>query len=209
MKDQWLSRWNDRYANTEYAYGTEPNLYFKEKLSFLKPGKILFAAEGEGRNSVFAAVQGWEVSAFDISEKGREKALQLAENLGVNIDYQTGLLPDLQYEEASFDVIVLIFAHFPAVIKSEYHKRLAKLLKPGGQLIFEAFSKKHLPLRQENPSVGGPDNIDDLFSVEELQEDFKDFTFNNLSEEIIELNEGIYHRGKGSVIHFTATKSFN
>jgi hypothetical protein len=75
MTDVWTNRWNERYANEEFAYGEEPNNYLKEQLTKLDAGKILFPAEGEGRNAVFAAKEGWTVSAFDISNEGLRKAL--------------------------------------------------------------------------------------------------------------------------------------
>ena len=70
--------WDNRYAQEKWAYGKEPNTYIKEKLSLFKTGKVLFPAEGEGRNAVYAAKLGWEVSAFDYSFKGKEKADRLA-----------------------------------------------------------------------------------------------------------------------------------
>ena len=71
--------WNDRYGADEYAYGTLPNEFLKAELAKLKPGSILFPAEGEGRNAVFAAKQGWQASAFDMSTAGKSKAEQLLE----------------------------------------------------------------------------------------------------------------------------------
>ena len=79
MNNTWTDRWNDRYSSEEFAYGTAPNNYLKEQLEKLKTGSILFPAEGEGRNAVFAAKLGWKVSAFDISAEGKNKALKLAE----------------------------------------------------------------------------------------------------------------------------------
>ena len=70
--------WEIRYAEKQYAYGENPNVYFKEQLDKLKPGKILLPAEGEGRNAVYAAKQGWEVMAFDLSSEGKNKAEKLA-----------------------------------------------------------------------------------------------------------------------------------
>jgi hypothetical protein len=55
--------WDERYADEEYVYGTTPNQYFKQELEKLTPGKILLPGEGEGRNAVFAATQGWKVTA--------------------------------------------------------------------------------------------------------------------------------------------------
>ena len=66
--------WDERFSAKEYIYGTEPNEYVKEQLAKLKPGRILFAAEGEGRNAVYAATKSWDVVAFDPSKAGKQKA---------------------------------------------------------------------------------------------------------------------------------------
>src|SRR5207237_1122860 len=153
MKDPWLERWEDRYSNNEYAYGVEPNEFLKEQLQKVAVGTILFPAEGEGRNAVFAAKLGWKVSAFDISTQGRTKALQLAWENNVSIDYQVGELPALGYKNEQFDAIALIYAHFPAAIKSAYHQLLSQYVRKGGLIIFESFSKNHLEYRRKNEKV--------------------------------------------------------
>ncbi|MET3037194.1 class I SAM-dependent methyltransferase [Chryseobacterium sp. NRRL B-14859] len=206
MKKEWLKRWNDRYRNEDYAFGKEPNIYFRKELDLLTPGKILLPAEGEGRNAVYAAKQGWEVTAFDISEEGRNKALKLAAQNNVRIGYHVGELPELDFEEESFDVIGLIYAHFPAEVKSEYHQLLNKLLKKDGIVILEAFGKNHLEYVLRNEKVGGPRDAENLFSVEELKKDFPDYDYRLLREEVIDLNEGNYHIGTGSVIRWTGNK---
>ncbi|MEL1245305.1 class I SAM-dependent methyltransferase [Flavobacterium sp. DGU11] len=206
MKDPWTDRWDERYSAEEFAYGESPNNYFKEQLAKLKPGTLLFPAEGEGRNAVFAARNGWKVSAFDISATGKDKALQLAAKHNVTVDYRVGELPDLKYAAAEFDAIALIYAHFPAEIKSSYHKALDTLLRSGGIIIFEAFSKKHLEYLAIDERVGGPKDIAMLFSIEEVKADFPNYDFIELAETEIELNEGAYHNGKGSVIRFVARK---
>ena len=76
MREKPLNLRDQRYENPEYVYGVEPNQYLKEQLEKLKPGNILFPAEGEGRNSVYAAQLGWKVSAFDLSVEGRKKISQ-------------------------------------------------------------------------------------------------------------------------------------
>lgn len=206
MTDSWTNRWNDRYSQKEYAYGIAPNMYLKEQLEKLPAGRILFPAEGEGRNAIFAAKLGWRVSAFDISEEGRSKALLLAEANNVTIGYNVGLLETLQYSDEQFDAIALIYAHFPAEIKSLYHRTLNKYLRKGGTIIFEAFSKKHISYQLENEKVGGPKDIASLFSLEEIKADFVNYSFIELEEKEIELSEGLYHNGKGSVIRFVAVK---
>ena len=206
MEQIWKDRWDERYSGEEFAYGEEPNNYLKEQLDKLKPETILFPAEGEGRNAVYAAKTGWNVFAFDISEEGKKKALQLAESNNVKIDYQVGELETLYYEENQFDAIGLIYAHFPAAVKSRYHTILNKYLRKGGVVIFEAFSKKHLDYVQKDEKVGGPKDIESLFSIEEIQSDFPDYDFEELTEMEIELNEGLFHNGKGSVIRFVGRK---
>ena len=83
----------------------------------MDPGKILLPAEGEGRNAVFAASIGWNVTAFDISDAGKEKAERLADKYGVNIQYMIGDVKDLVFEVESFDAIGLVFAHFPGMFR--------------------------------------------------------------------------------------------
>lgn len=204
--NNWTQRWDNRYSSEEFAYGEDPNNYLKEQLEKLNPGTILFPAEGEGRNAIFAAKLGWNVSAFDISEEGKNKALKLAEANNVSIDYQVGELETLDFQEDQFDAIALIYAHFPAEIKSAIHKQLDKLLRKNGIIIFEAFSKKHLEYLAINEKVGGPKDIESLFSIEEIKSDFSNYEIIELEEKEIELNEGLFHNGKGSVIRFIGRK---
>ncbi len=206
MNDTWTERWNDRYSNEEFAYGEQPNNFLKEQLENLNPGSILFAAEGEGRNAVFAAKIGWKVTAFDISVEGKNKALRLAKNNNVIIDYQVRELQKLGFQPQQFDAVALIYAHFPAEIKSLYHKMLGTYLRKDGIVIFEAFSKNHLDYIARNEKVGGPKEIDMLFSIEELKADFIDYEIILLEEKEIELSEGQFHNGKGSVIRFVGRK---
>ena len=206
MKDEWIERWNNRYSKSEFAYGEHPNNFLKEELEKLNPGAILFPAEGEGRNAVYAAKLGWTVSAFDISVEGKKKALQLANASNVSIDYQVGELQTMNYKPEQFDALALIYAHFPAAIKSSYHKMLSRYVRKGGVVIFEAFSKKHLDYIAKNEKVGGPKDIEMLFSIDELKSDFANFEIIELAEKEIELSEGQFHNGTGSVIRFVGRK---
>lgn len=200
-------KWDERYSTKEFAYGIKPNNYLKEQLNKIPLGTALFPAEGEGRNSVYAATLGWKVFAFDLSIEGKKKATQLAEKNQVEIDYAVGEFQSLAYQQNQFDVIALIYAHFPADKKSSYHRMLTAYLKPGGFVIFEAFSKSHLDYRRKNEKIGGPTEIDMLFSMEEIKADFENFDILELVEQEIELNEGLYHNGKASVIRFLGRKN--
>lgn len=206
MPDSWLDMWNERFSQREYVYGELPNAYLEAHLKKLKPGTILFPAEGEGRNAVYAARLGWTVSAFDISIEGQKKALKLAEKNGVTIDYTIGELSTLGYKPGQFDALVLIYAHFPPAIRLTYLKTLATYVKKQGMVIFEAFSKSHLEFNTRNPKVGGPRDPDMLYSVEEIRECFPGFEVLELVETEIYLKEGDYHEGTGSVVRFFGRK---
>lgn len=196
--------WDERYKQDDYAYGKDPNEYLKEKLPVLKSGKILFPAEGEGRNAVFAAKIGWDISAFDISTEAKTKALRLAEEEGVEINYRTTSSPDLPFRKEEFDVIALIYAHFPQPVRKEYFSRLKQLLKKGGKVIFEGFASRHPEYQKMNPGVGGPKTNEMLFSEKEIRAAFQGFDFQEFYEGEIELDEGRFHKGKGWVIRFVA-----
>ena len=199
--------WDERYATKNYAYGEAPNEFLKAKIDTLShTGKILFPAEGEGRNAVYAAQKGWNVEAFDISEMGRSKAIQLAENQGVTINYQVGHLKDFNYKINSFNALALIYAHFPPTVKNEYFPAFAELLKPNGLIIFEGFSTTHLEYRAKNPSVGGPNVLEMLFSIEEVKSYFPNFEVLQLEDVEVQLNEGEFHQGTGKVIRFVGRK---
>ncbi|MFC0182472.1 Methyltransferase domain-containing protein [Pseudarcicella hirudinis] len=198
--------WDERYKDNEFAYGKDPNLFFKEWLPEFDPGTILMPADGEGRNGVFAARLGWHVTSFDLSIEGRAKALQLAEEFGVTLEYIAGDLEELEFEKETFDAIGLIYAHFSAERKSEFHRKLNESLKVGGIIILEAFSKNHLELVRLNPKVGGPKEIEMLYAKAEILADFANYEILMLEEEEILLEEGKYHIGKGSVIRFVGRK---
>lgn len=198
--------WDKRYSSETYAYGTEPNKYFAEQLAEIKPGKLLLPAEGEGRNAVHAAKYAWDVFAFDLSGEGKTKAEKLAEINKVNIEYQVGELSEIKLEENSFDAIGLIFAHFPPEKKTSYHRILDSYLKKGGFFILEAFSKSHIKISESNKKTMGPQNIEMLFSIEEIKNDFPNYEIIKLVEEEVILSEGMFHIGKGSVIRFVGIK---
>ena len=198
--------WNQRYAAENYAYGTLPNAYLKEKAVELAPGKILLPAEGEGRNAVFMSTMGWETYAFDQSVEGRNKALHLAADYDVEISYTISDVENIHYPENSFDALALIFAHFPGENRRFYHRKLSSFLKPGGYLIIEGFSKEHATFQQLNPKSGGPRDQVMLYDMEELKKDFNDFEFIEAAEQVVTLAEGEFHQGEASVIRIFAVK---
>ncbi len=198
--------WDERYASETFAYGESPNDFIKETLPHYLPGKILFPADGEGRNSVYAAQLGYQVSAFDLSDSGKEKALNLAHKHAVSIDYKVDSAEVIEYLEGEFDAIAFVFAHFPADVKQQYNQKMLNFLKSGGYVFFEAFSKEHLEYQKQYPKVGGPKDLEMLFSKEELLASFEGLETILLEIKEVMLSEGPFHQGTGSVIRYIGRK---
>lgn len=194
--------WNERYRAKDYVYGEEPNVFFKEQIQKLNPGTLILPCEGEGRNAVFAASLGWKILAFDSSESGRVKAMQLAEKMGQSIDYRVADAREVSYPEGSADAVAFIFAHFPPDLRRKIYHQAIGWLKTGGRIILESFN----PL-QLNNETGGPKDISMLCTEEILKEDFEGLEIEWIQSLKVRLNEGKYHHGLADVVQFVGTKS--
>jgi SAM-dependent methyltransferase len=194
--------WNERYAQHQSVYGAEPNEFFKEQLQSLKPGKLLLPAEGEGRNAIYAASLGWQVTAYDYSEVAKTKTLEKAAALGIlSITYEVADLSQIILPEVKYDLIALIYVHLPREIRKHLLRECIKSLKPGGRLILEVFSKDQL-----HYNSGGPKDASLLYSLLELAEDVAGMKINIQEEVITTLDEGPFHSGSASVVRFVAVK---
>lgn len=191
--------WNNRYRDEQYAYGESPNEFFKEFIDNSEIGKILLPAEGEGRNSVYAAEKGWICDAFDFSEQARSKALKLAFLKKVTINYFVTDYENFQSLNHYYDVIALIFTHLHINIRKEFFRKVIESIKVNGYFVMQVFSKKQLN-KQLTEKSGGPNDINLLYSKDELIELFKDFEIIKLEEKEVFLSEGSYHNGKAAVI---------
>lgn len=193
--------WNKRFGEAAYAYGTAPNAFFASCLDGRTPGRLLLPAEGEGRNAVHAARLGWQVEACDYSAAGRDKALRLAAEAGVTIDYRLVDLAEYEPPAAHYDMVACIYLHLPPALRRVVHRRLAHALVPGGTLILEAFAKEQLG----NPS-GGPQDEAMLYNIAELSEDFADLNLELSCREKIVLHEGQFHEGEAQVVRLIARR---
>ena len=195
--------WNERYQNNETVYGLLPNVFFKHSIDKINTGKLLLPAEGEGRNAVYAAKNGWDVTAFDYSEVAKEKALKMAMSHQVTFVYQTTNFLSFQAEPASMDAVALIYAHMPPEIRSEFHHKVAYWVKKGGYVILEAFNPLQLELQS-----GGPKDVSMLYIQEMLKNDFPehDWKIELLETTETELSEGPFHEGKAQVIRLLACR---
>ncbi len=192
--------WNKRYTENQWCYGQAPNLFFKNTLKQLKPGKLLLAAEGEGRNAIYAASLGWQVTCFDFSKIARERALEWAKREGLKIDYKLCSYNEFQTDE-KFDLIGVFYFHLESVQRKKFHKQILDYLKPYGYLVMEVFNKGQI-----EKNSGGPPNLDMLYSKEDIQEDFLGLDLINCEELEVQINQGTLHQGAASILQFFAQK---
>lgn len=191
--------WNSRYSQEEYVYGQEPNIFFSETLQSLDSGKILLPADGEGRNGVYAAMLGWEVTSFDASTAGQYKAEQLARQKGVELNYQIHTYQSFESSPNYYDSCALIYSHIHPDQRKKFHQKLRDWLKVGATIILEAFNKEQL-----TRTSGGPKDPDMLYHEEMLRSDFYYCSDVNIENKIIQLSEGKHHVGEASVIRMIA-----
>lgn len=199
-----LRSWEERYSAQEYTYGKEPNRFFKEEIEKIIPGRLLLIGEGEGRNAVYAAKLGWTVDAVDFSEIAKKKALTLAIENNVEINYIVQDLNQFEPKENYYDAVGIIYIHLDEELRRKVHGNVVKSLMENGQVILEAFEKEQI-----KRNSGGPKNVDLLYSLEDIVSDFIELDFKRLSKETVTMNEGKYHLGEAVVIRFAGNKITN
>jgi SAM-dependent methyltransferase len=193
--------WDERYSADEYAYGTAPNDFLKERWALIPKGKVLSLAEGEGRNAVFLAKQGYAVTAVDGSQVGLSKARKLAEESGVKIELIHADLTEFDLGEGKWDGIVSIFCPLPADLRTALHRKVVAGLKPDGVFLLEAYRPEQLSY-----GTGGGKSADTMTTKDSLLADLAGLRFIRLQELERNVVEGIYHTGLGAVVQAIAVK---
>jgi len=197
--------WNERYADAEYAYGKKPNEFLVAECHRIKPGRVLCLAEGEGRNAAFLASKGFTVTAVDQSIQGLKKTQELGKELGLEISTVEADLENFEIASSYWDAIVSISAHLPPSIRKKVHRQVVSGIKPGGILILEAYTEKHLEL----PGIGGPPaNQKEMFmSLLDLQSELAGLDLVIAQETERNFNEGKYHQGLSAVVQVVAKRA--
>lgn len=194
--------WDTRFGQEEYVYGREPNAFLKEHhLVFPKHARVLSLGEGEGRNAVFLARHGYDVTAMDASQEGMRKLSRLAAEGGVLVSQRLEDVTQADLGKERWDGIVSIFCHLASGDRQALYARIREALKPGGIFLTELFTP-----RQLGYTSGGPKDADMLVERDELLAAFEGFEIVLAEEEIVTLDEGPFHQGLGSVVRFIARR---
>ncbi len=193
--------WDERYSAETYAYGTAPNDFLKARHAAIPKGEVLCIAEGEGRNAVFLAKQGYTVTAVDGSGVGLDKARKLAEQNRVEIKTIHADLADFDMGEGQWDGIVSIFCPLPPELRKVVHQNILAGLKQNGVLLVEAYRPEQLKY-----GTGGGKSAETMMTKELLLTDLAGLKFLHLLELERNIVEGIYHTGLGAVVQAIAVK---
>jgi hypothetical protein len=192
--------WDERYADADYVYGTEPNTFLAANAGLLN-GPVLSLAEGEGRNAVYLASLGLDVLGVDGSAAGLTKAQKLAAARGVSIRTEVADLAHYGPPANHYGAVVSIFAHLPSALRNHLYPRVERGLKPGGIILVEAYAKSQL-----TRTTGGPKDVDLLMSCMDLEKAFPGCEPILSHESEREVVEGKYHTGVAVVVQFIARK---
>lgn len=199
-----MNVWDQRFdaVKDAFLYGVQPNVWLKNNLPLLPAqASVLALADGEGRNAVWLAQQGYRVSNWDYSQVGLDKTHQLADQVGCVVGTQCVDLTQCAWPSQKFDAIVSSFFHVPKAFQQNVWRGVVSALKPGGHLVVQVFSESQLA-----HSSGGPKDINLLYRCEDLQCALSGMRVLTLSEDCEHLDEGHLHQGLASVINLHAIK---
>lgn len=201
----WSTRYRD--AGEDYLFGTAPSRFLARRGALLQDGRTALAvADGEGRNSVWLAEQGLEVSAIEISDVAIRKARRLANSRHVQVDFHQAdmLAPGWPPAELNgkFDWVVGIFIQFVGPEERERQFAAMKALtRPGGRILLQGYTPKQLEYR-----TGGPSAVENLYTPEILREAFAGWIIEELVEYEDHISEGSGHHGRSALIGLVARK---
>ncbi len=196
--------WNERYSEPGFLFGTEPAAFLVDQNAYLKRGnKALAVADGEGRNSVYMAEKGLQVTALDASDVGIEKARGLAMAREAQVDFQLADLQEWDWQENTYDLVVAVFIQFAdAPFRDAIFAGMKKTLKPGGILMLHGYTPK-----QVEYGTGGPPSAKNMYTEDLLTSAFSDMKILRLSGYDRDVDEGRGHSGKSALIDLIAQKT--
>ena len=197
-----MNQWHSRFQAEKYVYGKEPNVFlFEIQKKLPLTGDVLAIAEGEGRNAVFLAEQGLNVTTWDYAESGLQKTKRLADERGVSVKTQLVDLNVAAWEKDQWDEIVCVFGHFPAELREKTLRGVKEAVKPGGYFVTEVYSHYQIPYKS-----GGPKDLNFLYAPEEFIQTFNDWRIVHFFMGEVIRNEGDLHNGLAHVIQFVGQR---
>lgn len=194
--------WEERFATDEYVFGKSPARFLTEHAPYLHPGATaLSVADGEGRNSVFMAECGMQVSALEFAPSALRKAHALAAERGVNVDFQQVDVLNHDWPD-QVDLVAGIFIQFVGPNDRErLFDGMKASVKPGGLILLHGYTPKQLEF-----GTGGPPFAQNMYTEEILRTAFADWDILECRAYERDVEEGRGHVGNSALIDFVARK---
>ncbi|HET9718559.1 MAG TPA: class I SAM-dependent methyltransferase [Solirubrobacteraceae bacterium] len=158
--------WDRRYAEADYIWTATPNRFLVQEAAELAPGRALDLACGEGRNAVWLAERGWQVTGVDFSEVALDKARRMAEDRGVSGEWIASDLVGYTPEPHAYDLVLVFYLQIPEDERRAALRRAAEALAPGGTLLVVAHDSANL-----TDGYGGPQDPLVLYSAADVVAD--------------------------------------
>ena len=166
--------WNDRYADKDLVWSAGPNELFAKEVKNLRPGKALDVACGEGRNAIWLAEQGWDVTAIDFSDVAIEKGRQIAARREVNVNWIAEDVSSWQLPRHEFDLVAVLYLHTTIDEREQWLENVISSVKPSGTFIYIAHDIDNI-----KNGVGSPQDPALLPTVAEITSALKGFSIEN------------------------------
>jgi SAM-dependent methyltransferase len=158
--------WDERYRTDELVWRAEPNRFLVEEVEHMPPGRALDLACGEGRNALWLAAQGWEVTAVDFSAVGLAKARRLAIERGIRANFVAADVLTWDPPARAFDLVSVMYLHLLSEDRRRTLLRAVTALAPGGTLLVVGHDSTNL-----SEGTGGPQDPRVLMSPKEVAAD--------------------------------------
>ncbi|WP_293612028.1 bifunctional 2-polyprenyl-6-hydroxyphenol methylase/3-demethylubiquinol 3-O-methyltransferase UbiG [Ponticaulis sp.] len=200
--------WDARFSEEGFAYGARASRLLLSWADLIRKNcrTALVPASGEGRDAVFLASLGLDVTAIDISTAGLAKTQKLADEMNVTVKTVEADLFKWSWPEAGYDLVASMFAHMPSAIRPQLHSVYIKSLAPGGFVFVEGFTKDQISY-QEKYQSGGPHDVDMLYAAEDITSDFAALSQQSCMTGVETLSEGSYHTGPAALLRAVYQKT--
>ncbi len=163
--------WDARYAESGLVWSAAPNRLFAAEVASLTPGRALDLATGEGRNALWLAEQGWQVTAVDFSQVALEKARALAVRRGVEVTLVRADLREYVPARGAFDLVAVLYLHLRRNDRRVVLRHAAAAVAPGGTFLLIGHDLLNL-----TEGHGGPRDADVLYSADDVTRELPGLT---------------------------------
>lgn len=194
--------WDNSFSDKDFVYGEGENVFINNQSHIIPVhSKVACFAEGEGRNAIYLAQLGHNVTTYDQSVVGLEKTKTLASQNNVEVETIEMDLTKEKVKSNQYDAAIMVFGHVPKEGQQFLMESMIDAVKPGGHIIFEVYSEAQLAYK-----TGGPQSVNMLYNPTDILHWIENYKCIHFYYGEAERNEGKRHTGLGHVIQVVIKK---